>query len=279
VILAIKGLSDAKLEKLMEAGRKLVPTGFQTGGEVLRHAAATRIRITTGCKDLDAILGGGVETGSVTEVFGEFRCGKTQLAATLAVTAQLGREHGGGAGRVIIMDTENAFRPERVAQIAETRFGLDGEAVLENLLVARCMTHEHQHEMLAQVCAKIAEDDEPFRLLVVGEDEGEGEGAEGACMGKCAVGQRRLHPHQPSYLTPPPTPSPHPGRADSIMGLFRVEFSGRGELAERQQKLGQHIRELVKIAAEFNVAVLVTNQVTAGEFGGMRGGVGEKGGH
>lgn len=52
------------------------------------------------------------------------------------------------------------------------------------------------------------------------------------------------------------------------MGLFRVEFSGRGELAERQQKLGQHIRELVKIAAEFNVAVLVTNQVTAGECRG-----------
>jgi RecA/RadA recombinase len=50
---------------------------------------------------------------------------------------------------------------------------------------------------------------------------------------------------------------------DSVMGLFRVEFSGRGELAERQQKLGQHIRELVKIASEFNVAVLLTNQVTA----------------
>lgn len=52
------------------------------------------------------------------------------------------------------------------------------------------------------------------------------------------------------------------------MGLFRVEFSGRGELAERQQKLGQHIRELVKIAAEFNVAVLVTNQASVG--GGYR---------
>ena len=50
---------------------------------------------------------------------------------------------------------------------------------------------------------------------------------------------------------------------DSIMGLFRVEFSGRGELADRQQKLGKHVRELVKLAAEFNLAVLVTNQVTA----------------
>ncbi len=47
------------------------------------------------------------------------------------------------------------------------------------------------------------------------------------------------------------------------MGLFRVEFAGRGELSERQQKLGVHIRELVKLASEFNLAVLVTNQVTA----------------
>ncbi|RYG57307.1 hypothetical protein EON66_00710, partial [archaeon] len=68
----------------------------------------SRIRITTGAKELDAILGGGIETGSVTEVFGEFRCGKSQLCATLAVTSQLSREHGGGSGKVIILDTENA---------------------------------------------------------------------------------------------------------------------------------------------------------------------------
>ncbi|RYE85003.1 MAG: hypothetical protein EOO65_01205 [Methanosarcinales archaeon] len=91
-------------------------------------------------------------------------------------------------------------RPERVAEIAEKRFGLDPSAVLDNVLIARCLTHEHQHEMLAAVAAKIAEDDEPYRMLIV----------------------------------------------DSVMGLFRVEFSGRGELAERQQKLGAHIHELVK---------------------------------
>jgi meiotic recombination protein DMC1 len=50
---------------------------------------------------------------------------------------------------------------------------------------------------------------------------------------------------------------------DSIMGLFRVEFQGRGELADRQQRLAIHIRELVKCAQEFNIAVVVTNQVTA----------------
>lgn len=76
----------------------------------------------------------------------------------------------------------------------------DSSAVLDNILIARCLTHEHQHEMLAAVTAKIAEDEEPYRLLII----------------------------------------------DSVMGLFRVEFSGRGELAERQQKLAAHLRELVK---------------------------------
>jgi len=75
----------------------------------------SRIKITTGSKELDAILGGGVETGVITEVFGEFRTGKTQLAAMLCVTAQLGREHGGGAGKVIYLDTENALYVSRCA--------------------------------------------------------------------------------------------------------------------------------------------------------------------
>lgn len=69
----------------------------------------SRIKITTGSKELDAILGGGIETGCITEVFGEFRSGKSQLAAMLCVTTQLGREHGGGAGKVIYLDTENAL--------------------------------------------------------------------------------------------------------------------------------------------------------------------------
>ena len=47
---------------------------------------------------------------------------------------------------------------------------------------------------------------------------------------------------------------------DSIIALFRVEFSGRGELSERQQKLGQHLSHLVRLAEEFNIAVVVINQ-------------------
>ena len=65
------------------------------------------------------VLIGGVETGSITEVFGEFRTGKTQLCHTLAVTCQLPIDHGGGEGKCLYIDTEGTFRPERLLATAE----------------------------------------------------------------------------------------------------------------------------------------------------------------
>ena len=69
------------------------------------------IQVTTGSNELNKILGGGIETGSITELFGEFRTGKTQLAHTLCVTSQLAFDMGGGQGKVIYLDTEGNFRP------------------------------------------------------------------------------------------------------------------------------------------------------------------------
>lgn len=79
---------------------------------------------------------------SITEAFGEFRSGKSQIALTLSVTAQLPLEYGGGAGKVAYIDTESTFRPERIAQIA-TRFGLDPYQTLENILCGRAYTVDH----------------------------------------------------------------------------------------------------------------------------------------
>ena len=76
---------------------------------------------------------------SITEAFGEFRTGKTQLTHTLCVTAQLPRSQGGGGGRALYVDTENTFRPERLKAIAN-RFDLDAEQVLSNVLVGRAFT-------------------------------------------------------------------------------------------------------------------------------------------
>ncbi|CAN0108235.1 unnamed protein product, partial [Hapterophycus canaliculatus] len=102
-------------------------------------------QVHTGAKQLDALLGGGIETGSITEFFGEFRSGKTQLMHTLCVTSQLSRESGGAEGRVVYMDTEGNFRPERIEAIAE-RFGLDPAETLENIIVTRVFNHEQQIE-------------------------------------------------------------------------------------------------------------------------------------
>jgi RecA/RadA recombinase len=122
------------------------------------------IKLTTGANALDAILGGGVETSSITELFGgildllknfllhisfikfhslEFRTGKTQIAHTMCVSTQLSFEMNGGQGKVIYIDTEGNFRPERIESIAE-RFGLDAEQTLDNIIICRVYTHEEQ---------------------------------------------------------------------------------------------------------------------------------------
>ena len=150
-----------------------------------------RTQISTGSADLNALLGGGVETSCITEVFGEFRTGKSQLSHTLSVTTQLSPEQGGANGKVLVIDTEGAFRPERLLPIAE-RYGLDPDAVLDNVTYVRAYTSEHQIELLRDAAALLVED----------------------CY-KCII-------------------------IDSATSLFRVDYTGRGELAARQQSCAVH---------------------------------------
>eukprot|EP01017_Pseudomicrothorax_dubius_P004334 TRINITY_DN10846_c0_g1_i1.p1 TRINITY_DN10846_c0_g1~~TRINITY_DN10846_c0_g1_i1.p1 ORF type:complete len:118 (-),score=33.16 TRINITY_DN10846_c0_g1_i1:648-1001(-) len=104
-LLSVKGISDAKIEKLQEAAMKLESVGFMSGVEYMTKRSFI-LRMTTGSKKLDELLGGGIESMAITEVFGEFRTGKTQLCHTLCVTAQLARSCGGGNGKVAYIDTE-----------------------------------------------------------------------------------------------------------------------------------------------------------------------------
>ncbi|KAG1754833.1 Rad51-domain-containing protein [Suillus paluster] len=176
-LLKIKGMSEAKVEKIKEAAQKITGSSFATGIEVQDRRKRV-LTISTGSKSVDTILG----------VYGEFRTGKTQLAHTMSVVTQLPQEMGGASGKVAYIDTEGTFRPDRIRSIAE-RFGVDGNMALENILYARAFNSEHQMELISECSMRFAEDKD-FRLLIV----------------------------------------------DSIMALFRVDFSGRGELSERQQK-------------------------------------------
>lgn len=109
-LLLVKGLSEAKVEKIREGAKKLCGDrlSFRSAVEVLARREQV-VHITTGSKEFDKVLGGGIETGALTEIFGEFRTGKTQLCHTLCVTSQLDRAQGGGMGKVIVVDTEGCL--------------------------------------------------------------------------------------------------------------------------------------------------------------------------
>lgn len=174
------------------------------------------VRISTGSKQLDILLGGGIQTMSLTEVFGEYRTGKTQLAHTLCVQVQLSPEEGGANSKAAYIDTEGTFRPDRITSIAD-RFGVDPDIVLDNIVVARAWNSDQQMDLISELAAHFAEQRGAYRLLVI----------------------------------------------DSIISLFRCDYSGRGELADRQQKLNQMLGRLTKISEEYNIAIFLTNQVSS----------------
>ncbi|CAL9770900.1 unnamed protein product [Musa acuminata subsp. burmannicoides] len=108
-LLQIKRISEAEVDKIIEAAI-LVPLGFTSASQL--HAQRLEIiQITSGSRELDKILEGGIETGSITELYGEFRSGKTQLCHTLCVTCQLPLDQGGGEGKALYIDAEGTFRP------------------------------------------------------------------------------------------------------------------------------------------------------------------------
>ncbi|CAG7718085.1 unnamed protein product, partial [Allacma fusca] len=154
-LIGIKGISEAKAEKILAEAGKLVPMGFTTATE-FHQKRSEIVQITTGSKELDKLLGGGIETGSITEVFGEFRTGKSQLCHTLAVTCQLPIDNSGGEGKCLYIDTEGTFRPERLLATAE-RYGLCGSDVLDNVAYARAYNTDHQTQLLIQASAMMAE--------------------------------------------------------------------------------------------------------------------------
>lgn len=217
-LLNIKGISETKADKLMDLSHQYFKMTFTSATDV-HELRKQLIYITTGSSAVDKLLGGGIEAGSLTEIFGEFRTGKTQICHTLAVTGQLPFSMGGSEGKVVYIDTEGTFRPERIVSIA-VRFGLDPKTTLDNIVVARAYNSDHQMQLLIQATALMAES--RYGLLIV----------------------------------------------DSAMALYRTDYVGRGELAVRQNNLGKFLRCLQRLADEYGIAVVYTNQVVAQVDGG-----------
>ncbi|WP_048151557.1 DNA repair and recombination protein RadA [Methanolacinia paynteri] len=214
-------IGESTAKKMIREARKMADIGgFRKGTDVLEERKKVR-KLTTFVPEFDALMGGGLETMSIIEFYGEFGSGKSQIAHQMAVNAQLPEDVGGLNGSVIYIDTENTFRPERIRQMVE---GLDLEDVpspeefLEHIHVAEAFTSDHQMLLLDNVrelAAELKETDKPLKLIVV----------------------------------------------DSLMAHFRAEYAGRGTLSLRQQKLNKHMYDLAKLAKEFNAVVIVTNQV------------------
>lgn len=128
---------------------------------------------------------------------------------------------GGCQGKVLYIDTEKNFRPERIEDIAYN-YNINPVQALENIHYAYAIDSDHQIELIQQAAALLTK--EKYGLIIV----------------------------------------------DSVMNHFRVDYSGRQNLAVRQTKLGECISILEKYAARFGVAIVFTNQVQTEASRGSR---------
>lgn len=162
-LVAVAGLGEGTAIKAIKAARDSLEMGFESAEKILERRKLIA-RLTTGSKELDELLGGGIESQSITEVYGMFAAGKSQWCFQLSVLAQLPRDKGGLGGNVLYIDTENSFRPERVEQVARYR-GLDPEEVMKNIFVARAYNSNHQM-LLADKAAEIIKE-KNIKLVIV----------------------------------------------------------------------------------------------------------------
>src|SRR3989344_4189189 len=134
-LVELTGVGENVAKRIVQVARTKLDMGFETGEDILKKREQV-IKITTGSKSFDEIIGGGFESGSISEVFGEFGSSKTQIAHALAVNVQLPKEKGGADGMAVFIDGESTFRPERINQFAE-HLGLDSLETLKKIKVAR----------------------------------------------------------------------------------------------------------------------------------------------
>ena len=214
-LMDVADLSKPVATKAIAAARAVLELGFKTGEDAMKKRESTG-KISTGSNELNKLLGGGIETQAITEAFGEFGSGKSQIGFEIAVNAQLPPEQGGLGGDVVFIDTEGTFRPERIKQIADAK-GLHAEDFLRKIRVARAYSSDHQMLLAEKVEELIQKQGVNVRLVIV----------------------------------------------DSLTALFRSEFTGRGTLADRQQKINKHLHTLQRLADKYNLAIYITNQVMA----------------
>ena len=157
------GLNKKSSEKLIRKARLSMPFQFIRGDELVKMRENV-LRLTTGSIMLDKLLGGGIESQSITEFYGEYGSGKSQICHQLCVNVQLPIEQGGLGGAALYIDTENTFRTERVFQMANN-LSLDPVQTIKNIVFAEAYTSDHQIFLLENADKIIKENG--IRLIIV----------------------------------------------------------------------------------------------------------------
>jgi DNA repair protein RadA len=205
------GIGEKQAAKIVAEARNSIALTFVHADELIKLRQNV-LRLSTGSKAIDELLGGGLETQTITEFYGEYGVGKSILCHQLAVNVQLPPEKGGLGGNALYIDSEETFRPEWIVRIAN-HLGLDPDTTARNIIYSEAYNSDHQILLLEKADKVIKENN--IRLIIV----------------------------------------------DSLTAHFRSEYLGREMLAERQQKLNNHMHRLVRLARAFNASAVVTNQV------------------
>ena len=161
--LEIAGVGEKKALEVIRAARSTMNVSFVRADELLRMRQNV-LRLATGSKMMDELLGGGLETQTITEFYGEYGSGKSQLCHQLCVNVQLPPEQGGLGGGALYIDTENTFRTERIVQMSQ-HLGLDPEEVSKNIIYADAYTSDHQIFLLENADKVIKEND--VRMIII----------------------------------------------------------------------------------------------------------------
>jgi len=159
-ISTVAGLSESVARKIIKNARDNLKLGFEKATDYA-HRRDKIQKISTGCTNFDSIIDGGFESGAITEVYGQFGSGKTQLSHITVVRALLENKD----NKAIYIDSENTFRADRIKDFA-TANGLDPEEALDRIYVARAYNSDHQMLLIDEV-EKILQTDNSYRVIIV----------------------------------------------------------------------------------------------------------------
>jgi len=207
------GLGEKQAAKIINEARNSISLSFIRADELMKMKS-NALRLATGSKAFDELLGGGLESQTITEVYGEYGVGKSILCHQLAINVQLPVSKGGLDGGALYLDTEQTFRPEWIVRMAKAA-GIEAADAASKIIYSEAYNSDHQMLLLEKADRVIK--DGKLRLIII----------------------------------------------DSLTSHFRSEYIGREMLAERQQKLNNHMHRLIRLARSFNAVAIVTNQVMA----------------